>query len=255
MQRTFRRVFALSAGLMIPLLIVGCNANSDAIQILQSENTSLQATVTAQAGAVASATAISGQLVVAKTQIASMRVQMDKQTAQMNAQGPQPTTVQVPPAASSGGSSQGAGKTGVAAAPPDSTSFSFGKIVTARGKNNDDGCAVNATDTFLVTDPAVWVIAEVHNFKRGTVFSAKWSGGTNFTHENTWTVPNGGAQMCIHFYIEPKTLGLTEGSYSVTISAPNLDPQQVAFTLQAAQNAGTGSTGAATQSAAAGTGK
>jgi hypothetical protein len=107
----------------------------------------------------------------------------------------------------------------------------------------------------MVTDPAVWVIAEVRNFKRGTTFSAKWSDGADFTHENSWTVPSGGAQMCIHFYIEPKTLGLKEGSYSVTISAPNLDPQQIAFTLQAAQNGGQGSTGAATEAAASGTGK
>src|SRR5262249_32619125 len=153
--------------------------------------------------------------------------------------GPQPTTVQVPPAVPSGGQVTGQ-KGGAAAAPADATAFSFGKIVTAKGKNNDDGCAVNETDVFLVTDPAVVVIAEVHNFKRGTTFSAKWSDGANFSHENSWTVPAGGGQMCIHFYIEPKTLGLKEGSYSVTISTPNLDPQQVAFTLQASQTAGQG---------------
>jgi hypothetical protein len=244
---------ALGTLLIISLLIVGCNANSDAVQILQAENTSLQATVTAQAGAVASATAVSGQLVAAKTQIASMRVQMDKQTAQLNAQGPQTTNVQVPPAVPSGSSQGTVQKGALAVAPADPNSFSFGKIVTAKGKSKDDGCAVSETAVFLVSDPAVWVIAEVHNFKRGTTFSAKWSGGADFTHENTWTVPNGGAQMCIHFYIEPKTLGLKEGSYSVTISAPNLDPQQVVFTLQASPN-GQDSAGAATE-AASGTGK
>src|SRR5262245_44468294 len=143
---TFRRAVAFSAALMIPLMIVGCNANSDAVQILQSENTSLQATVTAQAGAVASATAVSGQLVAAKTQIASMRIEIDKKTAQLNAQGPQPNTVQVPPPASSGsGSSQGTGigqKGSAASAPGDPNAFSFGKIVTAKGKSGDDGCAV-----------------------------------------------------------------------------------------------------------------
>src|SRR5260370_34707693 len=121
-----------------------------------------------------------------------MRVQMDKQTAHLNARGPQPNTVLVPPPAPAGSSSQGTGQKGaVAAAPADANAFGFGKIVTARGKNNDDGCAVNATDTFLVTDPAVWIIAEVRNFKRGTTFSATWSDGANFSHANSWTVPDG----------------------------------------------------------------
>ncbi len=87
----------------------------------------------------------------------------------------------------------------------------------------------------------------MRNYKKGTTFNVKWAGG-DFTHENDWTVPNGGAQICVHFYIEPQTLKLQPGTYTVTVSAPGLTAQQAQFTVQGDQ-ASQPNTGASTQSA------
>ena len=81
------------------------------------------------------------------------------------------------------------------------------------------------------------MIADVRNFKRGTVFTVNWTNGADFSHQNTWTVPNDGAQICVHFYIEPKTLSLKAGSYTVTLSTPSLSSQPVQFTIQDASAA------------------
>jgi hypothetical protein len=112
-----------------------------------------------------------------------------------------------------------------------SNAFSFAEVATAKGVDNATGCAVNKSSTFALTDARIWLVADVRNYKGGTNFVAKWSLG-DINREFSWTIPKGGEQVCVNFYIEPKTLGLKAGSYSVVLSAPGLTSDAVQFTIK-----------------------
>src|SRR5258708_5334914 len=212
MQRTLKAAL----GMALCLLGVACNANSDAVHVLETENTSLRATMASYesigATVTAQATIISSRLSTVTSDLATARGQVRDLTSRINTGAAAPTTISVVAV-------NGTSRAPVGA----SADFAFATIVTARGKDAN-GCAVNVSNSFLPTDPAIWVVAEVHNFKKGTKFVVKWA-GNGFTHENDWTAPNDGTQICVHFYIEPSTLGLQPGTYSVTVTAGNLTAQ------------------------------
>jgi hypothetical protein len=106
----------------------------------------------------------------------------------------------------------------------------------AKGKDENTGCAVNQTSTFSLDDPQIYVIVTVRNFKRGTKFEARWTGGNAFETANDWTTSSGGSEMCVHFYIEPATLQLSAGTYSVVVAATDssgtAETTPLQFTLQ-----------------------
>ncbi len=221
MQRTLKAAL----GMALCLLGVACNANSDAVHVLETENTSLRATMASYesigATVTAQATSITSRLSTVTSDLATARGQVRDLTARINAGAAAPTTVSAAALNTTPGAQDSA-----------SADFAFAKIVTARGKDAS-GCAVNESNSFLPTEPAIWVVADVRNFKKGTKFVVKWA-GDSFTHENDWTATMDGAQICVHFYIVPTTLGLQPGTYSVTVTAGNLSPQPIQFTVQGA---------------------
>jgi len=246
---TFIAVFI--ASFIVALTLAGCNANSDAVKVLETDNTSLRATVDSYQSMgptmTAQASILGDKLTSAQATITAISATNAALMSQMNANVNQSTTIIVTPGVAQPGPQAGTpvagnGGAGGAAASADS-GFAFASVVTAKAKGND-GCSSGESSVFSPTDPMIWVIADVRNFKRGTVFTANWSNSADFSHQNTWTVPNDGAQICVHFYIEPKTLSLKAGSYTVTLSTPALSSQPVPFTIQdAAAPQATTSTG------------
>ncbi len=233
-----RQIFKYIPGVLLLVVSAACNANSDAVRVLETENTSLRATVAAYQGAgptmTAQTTLAAQKLATIQTDLTTARAQVRDLTAKLNtgsAQAqPQPTlaaganntTMQDPITPGAPGTQQvGNG------------AFAFAEVVTARSIDDGTGCAASKSTTFSVTDNRIFVVADVRNLKGGTSFKASWA-GTDFTRENNWTAKRDSAQLCIYFYIEPKTLALKPGEYTVTFGAPNLSATPVQFTVQAA---------------------
>src|ERR1041385_2075819 len=212
-----QRIFIIVFGILVALLVAACNANSDAVHVVETQNISLQATVASYgnmgATVTAEATKMAQELYDTRITLTAVNAQVKDLTNKMNAGVSQPVVV------SSGLSTGSLDSTAVPNTTPGApaqnsggSDFAFATVVTSKGKDGD-GCATNQASTFNNTDPSIWVVADVRNFKRGTVFTAKWS-GDNFNREDNWTVNSDGAQICVHFYIQPRTLALLPGTYS-----------------------------------------
>lgn len=74
-------------------------------------------------------------------------------------------------------------------------------------------------------------MADVRNFKSGTSVAVKWS-GADFNRDDTLSLQVNGSRACIYFYIEPQTLNLKPGDYTVSMSAAGLSSTPVQFTVQ-----------------------
>jgi len=215
-------------------LVAACNPNSEAVSVLESENRSMRATLTAFKDTAMTmtvqSTAVAQRMSTMQSQLTAVNAQIKDQTARNNsvaAQATQPPA-QVPqmtPNTNNGG----AGGASTQAAP---TGFAFVEVVTAR-KIDTDGCAASAISTFTTTDSRIYVVADVRNFKSGTNFTAKWV-GNNLNREDSWKARSGSSRLCIYFYIEPKTLELQAGSYTVTLAATGLESSPVQFTVEGA---------------------
>ncbi len=229
-----QQVWKISFGLMLLLITVACNANSDAVSVLQTNNTSLQATIASYASLgptmTAQSAAQTAKMATMQSDLATARSQVKDLTAQLNA------SVGQSPNTGSSDISTGALDSATPVPPGPGTQqpngFAFAGVVTAKGADNY-GCAMNETTSFSVSDSRIYVIADVRNFKTGTNFTAKWS-GDNFSRDDSWKATSSGSQICIYFYIEPKTLGLKAGDYSVTMTATGLSSPPVDFKLQGA---------------------
>jgi hypothetical protein len=223
-----QRLYAITSALLLLLFGAACNPNSDAVRVLETENTSLRATVASYQSAgptmTAQATNMAQKLATVQSELNTARAQVRDLTAKLNTNAQPPAQVVVPDA--TGASADSATQ----AANSGSTDFTFADVATAKGIDKE-GCAANKTSTFSVNDDRIWVVADVRNYKRGTSFVAKWSGG-DFSREYDWTAPKGGSQTCVNFYIEPQTLGLKAGTYSVMISATGLSGNAVQFTIE-----------------------
>ena len=234
-----RKMFKYFSGFMLLVMAAACNSNSDAVRVLETENTSLRATVAAYQGVgptmTAQATLVSQKMATLQTDLSTARAQVRELTARLNTGGGQaqnqPTAVAganiTPGADSITPGAPGTPQTGSTGP----GGFSFAEVTTAKSITDDTGCANNKSDTFSVNDNRIYVVADVRNLKGGTNFTANWS-GTDFTRENNWTSKRDSTQLCIYFYIEPKTLGLKAGAYTVTFAAPNLSAPAVSFTIQ-----------------------
>jgi hypothetical protein len=247
------KIAVVSTGVIgiLVLALTACNTNSDAISVLQAENTSLHATLAAYQNigptVTAQATANAQKLATAQSDLGTARAQNRELITQLNG-GSNPNAAVNSQQTSGGasgaldttaGSNAAAGNTTggntnpntqAGATPNDPTSFAIAQVTTAHNKDAN-GCASNPATEFSTTDSAIWVIADVRNYKRGTEFTAKWS-GSDFNHENTWTINSSGAQICVHFYIEPDTLGMAAGTYTVTMSTADGQSQSTQFTVQ-----------------------
>jgi hypothetical protein len=92
-------------------------------------------------------------------------------------------------------------------------------IVTAPNFNDDDGCPLNPTNTFAANTERIYVIAMARNYEQGTTFTTKWTGPNEFDQTYTWTTEEAGQDMCVRFYVEPVTLQLAAGTYTIQFSA------------------------------------
>jgi hypothetical protein len=217
---------------MLLVVVAACNPNSEAVSVLESENRSMRATLTAFKDTAmtmtAQSTAVAQRMGTMQSQLTAVNAQLKDQTARDNAVAAQAT---LPPAqvsqATPNLNNGGAGGSNTQAAP---TGFAFVEVVTAR-RIDSDGCAASAVTTFSTNDSRIYVVADVRNFKSGTNFTAKWA-GNNLSREDSWKARSGSAKLCIYFYIEPKTLELQAGSYTVTLSATGLESSPIQFTVE-----------------------
>jgi hypothetical protein len=231
-----QQIFKYIPGFMFMIMAAACNANSDAVRVLETENTSLRATVAAYQSVgptmTAQATLASQRLATLQTDLTTARAQVRDLTAKLNTGGGQP---QLQPTLIAGANNPAAQDPITPGAPGTQQAtyngFAFAEVVTAKSIDDATGCASAKSSTFSVNDNRIFVVADVRNLKGGTSFKASWA-GTDFTRENSWTAKRDSAQLCIYFYIEPKTLALKPGEYTVTFGAPNLSATPVQFTVQ-----------------------
>jgi hypothetical protein len=259
-----KTLFAAGAGALL-LVLGACTGQSDAARIVEGDNVSLRATIsfyqnidptlTAQAGVyINQIGTLQADLSAAQAQLRNLTVQVNTGTA---APGVQPVVPVIQPTPDPSSFSSvptlavpgGGDPTSVAGSVPVSTpapavpagpvrsasGLIIEQVVTAKGKDAND-CAVNTTSSFSTTDAQIMAIAVVKNFQRGTKFSTKWSGAA-LNQQYDWTIERRGTQICVFFYIEPASLGLAPGAYSVVFMATepdgsSIESAPVGFTLQ-----------------------
>jgi len=245
MQKSTRFTACLLATLsVLSTLLAGCsNGSSDALNVMQSNADGTIAALnsdlsTAQATLTAVGT-LATQLALVQADKGTLQASYDQAISQLNGSGLTPADVgsQAP----TGGQNQ-ALPTNAAGSTPVGTpnGFALDPPVTAKVLDAS-GCVVKPVTTFSVSDAKIWVVARAHNLKKGEVFTAAWAG--TITHQDTWTSNYSAVVTCIHFYIEPQTLNMGTGDWSVTLSAADSPGGSTTFTLQSAQPAVTSSVG------------
>lgn len=252
MLRITRKYTLFASGMALLLLsIAACNTGkSDATRIIDNNaggtisalSTKLQAaqTMAANANAVSTRYAnlqVSFAAVYASNQDLTGKLNGLQQANAAPTNPPGAAAAQVPVAA-------GAAPTGASAVntTPNAVSGSGMTLdppVTAKTIDGN-GCAIKPLTTFSTTDAKIWVVAVAHNMKKGVLFTANWSG--SFSHQDTWTTNYTAAQICVHFYVEPKTIAMTPGSWTVSLSAPDVPLASATFTIS-----GTAATAAVTK--------
>jgi hypothetical protein len=238
-------------GLALVLLGTACNTSSDSSRILESDNISLRATISYYQNLdptmTANASTFAQQMATTQADLDRSRQEVKSLTIRLNnaAQGGAPVVANTPDnqaalntvePVSSGGASDGFGSVPtatptqmqasapVATAAPgtpvsvrSSSGLSMEQIMTSKDKD-DNGCTTQAASIFSTVDTQIVVGAVMRNYKSGTTFVAKWA-GDGFEHENDWTADKAGKQTCVYFYVEPRTLQMKPGSYTVVLSA------------------------------------
>lgn len=259
----------VGAGLL--LLVGACSGNSQAASVLESDNISLRATIAFYEALGPTMTADSAlmqqQLATVQAALDQSRQEVRNLTVRVNGMTQPGTVVAVnttplaatDPNAAAGQaalptlpSNTGDGFGSVRATPtplpqvvttpvggPVSVQATSGmvldQIVTARGQD-ENGCAVDQTTTFSVTsDARILVITVARNFRSGTIFMTRWQGPNEFLQQYEWTSDSGSDSMCVHFYIEPASLQMAPGNYTVTFvatdSSGTIESAPIPFTV------------------------
>lgn len=274
------RHFSLSVRLrvlptILTMILVGlvsaCNAAPPPNPIIESENTSLRATIdylrNLEPTYAAQQAQVEATVQAQSTQIAQVEAQNRELTARLNAAAAAgqnvPTSNSVnPPTVDPNVNPNAAGiaagqptpidpmlagvQPAVGTPVPVTNDGTVVNIVTApiagasgmtitrvsvSKAKNSKGCAVEEINQFLTTDSSIYVIAVVTNFKKGTRFSSTWVGG-GLDQSYDWTADYDSAQDCIGFYIFPSQLGILPGTYSVTFSATEITAPPIQFTIE-----------------------
>jgi hypothetical protein len=210
-----------------------CNPSSDASRIIESENISYKATISYYEGLgptmTAEVDARNQQVQVLQAELSTAQAVNRDLTSRINAQRPQPTALPNP-----GGNTT---DPGVETTPmqgnntaSNGSGMTFAEVVMSRGIN-DNNCALEPTTTFTIDDAEIYVVARILNIPRGTTFTATWQ-GTEFSREDSYTVPANNDEACLYFYVVPSEIGMVAGTYTVTFSATELAGTPIEFTIQ-----------------------
>ena len=235
-ERTYRKTIVALA--LLGTLVAGCNTgSSDALNVMQSNadatigalNSSLG---TAQVRLTAMST-MATQLAQAQDAKNTLQAEYDQVITQFNGNPPTLAALNaathapvltpsgqntLAPLAGSGPTSQ----------PPNG--FAMDAPVTAKGYDNSNGCPVNPSTSFSTADAKIYVVAKVHNLKKGMVFNASWTGTPQ--HQDSWTATYSAAVTCIHFFVDPKALGMVSGTWTVSLGLADATAKTVDFALQ-----------------------
>ena len=225
---------------LIGVLLSGCNnGSSDALNVMQSN---ADATIGALSSNLGTAQITLTAMSTMATQLAqvqdarnTLQAEYDQAITQLNGNPaptlgalnsvtlapvltPNPQNVTAPPTVSSANIT-----------PAGSNAFVMEPPTTAKGFDSN-GCPVNPSTSFTTSDAKIYVIAKVHNLKKGTVFNASWTGTPQ--HQDTWTATYNAAVTCVHFYVDPKALGMVVGTWTVSLGVADAAPQTTDFKLQ-----------------------
>jgi len=250
-QRSFiRRYWAIGVVMLIGGLIAGCSAlSSDTVRVVQSNADStiaaMQTTMTAMQGNSDTLQLTAAQGVAYAADIATSAIQANQYSTQLSAAqtstppqaapalGAQPPTSVAPVNSGSvaatavpAAQAQSAAVTG--AATVDANAITIDQAVLTKQINNQ-GCAVKPTTTFAMTDAKIYIVAQVHKLKKGTMFTANWSGTIN--HVDSWTADYNSPLLCIHFFVTPTAINMAPGAWTVALTAPDQPTQTLNFTI------------------------
>lgn len=241
-------VLALAVGLAV--VLAGCNTGeSDAMRAIRinadgtiaalgNQIKTMEATMTSVGTLAVRVDALQVQLQAEQTKNTQLLVQQNggrplPSAAPVVNPGTNPTIAPTSAPLPVGGNPAPTGRAAVTATfSPGSTPLLIDRIVTSRTINRSNGCAQGETQTFTTADPQIWAVATVRNLKRGITFTARWQVGGNAAREFTYVSDFTADLTCINFYIEPKTLELVPGNYSVSISTADVPGPVAAFSIQ-----------------------
>src|SRR3954470_3082441 len=104
-----QRIFIIMFGVATTVLVAACNANSDAVHVVESKNQELQATIASYgnmgATVTAESTVMAERLATAQAQLTAVNSQVRDLTSKMNSGVAQSQVVSPPDLSTSGGDS------------------------------------------------------------------------------------------------------------------------------------------------------
>ncbi len=117
----------------------------------------------------------------------------------------------------------------------------FVKTGTSESVSEVDGCVEDPHITFSVDTQQIFATVRAFNIQSGTLMSVQWYYEGNEVWQDSWTVPQNSADLCIWFDIQPSYLEFKPGNWSVRLFADGFqleDPMAFAMTESDAMSAG-----------------
>ena len=223
---------------LLGAILTGCNTgSSDALNVMQSN---ADATIGALNSSLGTAQITLTAMSTMATQLArvqdaknTLQAEYDQVITQLNGN-PAPTLAALnaathPPVLTPSGPGTLAPLAGGSPTVQAPNGFTMDAPVTARGYDNN-GCPLNPSTSFSTADAKIYVIAKVHNLKKGMVFNALWTGTPQ--HQDSWTATYAAPVTCIHFFVDPKALNMAAGTWTVSLGLADAAAKTVDFALQ-----------------------
>jgi len=98
---------------------------------------------------------------------------------------------------------------------------------------DSDGCVEGAHVNFPVDSTQIFATVQAFNIQAGTLMSVQWFYEGSEVWQDSWTVPQNSANLCIWFDIQPSYVEFKPGSWSVRLFADGFqleDPMSFSMT-------------------------
>jgi cellobiose-specific phosphotransferase system component IIB len=108
----------------------------------------------------------------------------------------------------------------------------FVKTGVSRRVSEADGCVVDPQINFSLDTQQIYATVRAFNIQSGTMMSVQWYYEGNEVWQDSWTVPQNSADLCIWFDIQPSYVEFKPGNWSVRLFADGFQLEDaMAFAL------------------------
>jgi hypothetical protein len=233
---TVPRLGITCAGLLIALLVSGCEAINPPNQVatLSAQNTAYAVEATAMSVDLAAT-----QVALVGTQAAAQNMISDM--TNINRQLQATALAIIPPTAERQIGIAAGAEAPISSPPPDMVGMDAMTVGTSSGYSNttlttniqdSDGCALDSQTQFTTVSPTIYAITRAASITVGTTVTAEWRTGDQVINQS-YTADSDQVNFCIWFPLDPTVVPFVVGDWSVVLAADGVPIQTLSFTIVA----------------------